>query len=500
MPPACSTLNPNVRLTLAYSFVLSTASSLLSQTPLASFILLLTQDARGVPSDGGKQDNLAVGIATGIQGIVNLLCAVPAGVLADRFGRQVMLRAASCMLVVSCVFLTVCLTVVQHFFSDAVLFYCLLGSSALFGVFMGLHSAPLEALFGDSVASGSRSRLYVWRSSLRTAGNAVGPLVSIGVFLGLGDTWSMGELRVVLLAGVGLAVLPALTLWLFRDAHALGAASEGLLSADAARATADGEATAAQRAAAAAPPRRVCGVLSAASIAPVVALSDLLSMLGSGMTIKFFGLFFWVDLHLPPAAVSALYVAGPLGIATCGLLAQRLSLRIGRLQTTLLCKASGIALLVAIGRVDLHAAGGTRRVAAVVIPLYLVRTWLMNCTAGLTKSVLNDYVPKRHRAKWNSLESLNVFSWSGSAALGGLLIDRLGYQATFLITAALQGVSMLCLVPLLLLVQAETGARGGDSTDSRAVRPEVASATTAPMNERLLGGEGSTASTAGRRA
>ena len=75
----------------------------------------------------------------------------------------------------------------------------------------------------------------------------------------------------------------------------------------------------------------------------------------------------------------------------------------------------------AAGRVDLHAAGGTRRVAAVVIPLYLVRTWLMNCTAGLTKSVLNDYVPKRHRAKWNSLESLNVFSWSGSAALGGLL-------------------------------------------------------------------------------
>ena len=161
MPLACVKLNHNVRLTLAYSFVLSVASSLLSQTPLASFILLLTQDTNGVPSDGGAQDNLAVGIATGIQGIVNLLCAVPAGVLADRFGRQVMLRAASCTLVVACCFLTICLTVVQHFFSDAVLFYCLLGSSALFGIFMGLHSAPLEALFGDSVASGSRSRLYV---------------------------------------------------------------------------------------------------------------------------------------------------------------------------------------------------------------------------------------------------------------------------------------------------------------------------------------------------
>ena len=41
------------------------------------------------------------------------------------------------------------------------------------------------------------------------------------------------------------------------------------------------------------------------------------------MTIKFFGLFFWQTLQLPPAAVSGLYVAGPLGIAACGLLAQR---------------------------------------------------------------------------------------------------------------------------------------------------------------------------------
>ena len=53
-----------------------------------------------------------------------------------------------------------------------------------------------------------------------------------------------------------------------------------------------------------------------------------------------------------------------------------------------------------------------------IIPLYLVRTWVMNCTSGLTKSILNDYVSKKRRAKWNGLESVNIFSWSGSAALG----------------------------------------------------------------------------------
>ena len=137
-------------------------------------------------------------------------------------------------------------------------------------------------------------------------------------------------------------------------------------------------------------------------------------MLGSGMTIKFFALFFWQGLGLEPVAVNAVYVAGPLGIAVSALLAQKLSLCIGRIQTCLLCRGIGIGLLVAIAYVQS---------AAIVLPLYLLRTWLMNCTAGLTKSVLNDYVAKAHRGKWNSLESINLFGGSGSAALGGWVID-----------------------------------------------------------------------------
>ena len=180
-------------------------------------------------------------------------------------------------------------------------------------------------------------------------------------------------------------------------------------------------------------------------------------MLGSGMTIKFFALFFWRGLALGPATVSAVYIAGPLGVSACAILAQRASLLLGRLQVTLLCKFVGVGLLVLIGRLDLH----TPHASLYILPIYLTRTWLMNCTAGLTKSVLNDYVPKKSRGKWNALESLNVFSWSGSALLGGLLIDRFGYQTTFLLTATLQGISALCLLPLLALVHAERDARGG---------------------------------------
>ena len=49
-------MNPNVRLTLFFAALLSMASSLLTQTPLAAFILLVRHN-----------NHLSVGVATGLQ-------------------------------------------------------------------------------------------------------------------------------------------------------------------------------------------------------------------------------------------------------------------------------------------------------------------------------------------------------------------------------------------------------------------------------------------------
>ena len=45
----------------------------------------------------------------------------------------------------------------------------------------------------------------------------------------------------------------------------------------------------------------------------------------------------------------------------------------------------------------------------------------MNSVLGVNKSVFMDYVPKRPRGKWNSLDSVARFGWSGSALFGGLI-------------------------------------------------------------------------------
>ena len=218
--PAKPGLNTNVKLILVYVVLLSVYSSLVSNTPLAAYINIIRDD-----------NNASVGIATGIQGIVNLLIALPVGALADRIGRERLLRAAAVMALIAAAYTAMCLLYLHKSgrFSDDTTYYSLCGASALWGLFMGLHGGPLEALFGDSVATGDRSKVYVWRSSLRTLGNAVGPLVSIFCFLPPHDKWQLSELTVILLVGVGCAIPPAICLFFFRDAYSLGAASEGLV-------------------------------------------------------------------------------------------------------------------------------------------------------------------------------------------------------------------------------------------------------------------------------
>ena len=56
--------------------------------------------------------------------------------------------------------------------------------------------------------------------------------------------------------------------------------------------------------------------------------------------------------------------------------------------------------------------------AEIIVPVFIVRTCLMNSSAPLMKSILMDYVSKRNRAKWASLDSVARFGWSGSAVAG----------------------------------------------------------------------------------
>lgn len=96
----------------------------------------------------------------------------------------------------------------------------------------------------------------------------------------------------------------------------------------------------------------------------------------------------------------------------------------------------------------------THNVVLVCI-LFVLRTGFMNATSPLTRSMLMDNVPSHERGKWSALESVNMFSWSGSAALGGVLVGLFGIVRLFAITAVIQLVSSLVVMMLF-----EVDARG----------------------------------------
>ncbi|KAL4431233.1 hypothetical protein ABPG75_006489 [Micractinium tetrahymenae] len=78
----------------------------------------------------------------------------------------------------------------------------------------------------------------------------------------------------------------------------------------------------------------------------LISCSDFIGALASGMTLRFFAMFFMQEVRLRPMAVSLIGALSPLGISAASLACQPLSKRLGRVQISLITRSLDIALLV----------------------------------------------------------------------------------------------------------------------------------------------------------
>jgi len=168
--------------------------------------------------------------------------------------------------------------------------------------------------------------------------------------------------------------------------------------------------------------------------------------LGSGMSIRYFPIFFLDTLKLSPVEVQILYIITSLGAMGVKYWGQRLSKSYGRCRVAVLFKWIGLVLMLLLILSTHHDLP-----TWIICCCYIVRTVFMNSTTPLTKSVLMDAVPKETRGKWSAIESVSMFSWSGSAFLGGLLVGWEGLLFNFTCTAAIQFCATMPLVMILLL-------------------------------------------------
>jgi predicted MFS family arabinose efflux permease len=452
----------NVRYTLLYTALAFAGRSVWSQSVLATFVYILRNDS---PE--------AVGTITAVMGVAQLLASFPSGYLADSHRRDSLLKIASCVGVLA-IFSTLFALWHENF-------HYLMAALAVWGVSWGIGNTALTALFADSIRTGERSYYFTLRSMLITLGNTGGPMVALILFADLGNEWTTKECLIVMMVGQAICLPAVLLLCLFSDdidvdASLLAVDERGTNIEQTASGLVDEDKT----------PQLICqepegysssittifledqeslvstdidnndddaddnsneilfGLLPKGRAIPIlIASCDIVAGLGSGMSIRFFPIFFVNNLKLSPVMVQVMYVVSPLMQAALMTRAQVLAKHFGRCHVAVAFKWIGISFMLLM----ILAYMSNLPTWAVCI-LYILRTSFMNATGGLTKSVLMDNVPQEERGKWSALESVNMFSWSGSAALGGVLVGTVGLIPLFVVTAGVQLTATFALIAM----------------------------------------------------
>lgn len=187
--------------------------------------------------------------------------------------------------------------------------------------------------------------------------------------------------------------------------------------------------------------------LTVRSIPYLVFISDLTMAIGAGATVAFFPLYFKNEQGLSPFALAGVYAGSPVTIAILSMLALPLNRLMGRAGSSVFFDALGTAALFAMSFTGLP--------VWAAIFVYLLRTAAMNAGYPTQRAILMDVIPQKDRGFWSSLENLTTFTWTGSAALGGLLVDRISFEATFRITAIVYVLATLILALVMPLTAGE---------------------------------------------
>ncbi|CAK4085048.1 unnamed protein product [Aphanomyces euteiches] len=433
----------NVKLAYVFTIIYFSCRSIILEQVLSGYVFVLTQS------------NEPVGIVNGVLGLVQMIAAIPGGWAVDHSRRDTILKISSFLGVLSAI-----LSIAAFSMGNMMAVYVAFG---FWGLFSALQSPALESLFADSIPNGERSFPITIKHMLQNTAYIVGPAICVLFFIIYGDSWNLAGLQTVLIIGTVIGLPSFILLFFFNDdlayenytsskkARTLSFIHEdGLLeysavddaepdqpATESTELLTDEESTddATLNTFLCLGPRHVPYLLFA---------SDFIICNGAGMTIGFFPVFFQNEYSLTPSQVNFLFVAQPLLVVILAYLTQRASTVYGTIETVV---ATRIFSTVCLGAMTY------------ITPLYLeiimflLRAGFMRCSEPLRTSLMMDYVPQNLRGRWNSLEGLTQFSYSGSAVVGGYLIERHGYRYCFLITAVIYFIGLMFEVVLIPVIQ-----------------------------------------------
>ncbi len=421
-------MNYNVKLIFGFYLFNSLGRGIWMGTALSMYIYIFAGEPGGL---FGLSQSVVLGLTSAASGITMTIFVFPAGFFADKYRRDILLKIAGVIGIIGLGFIA---------FGNSFLYIFL----ALFmlGLFNAFIRPSIEALFADSVISGYRSKIYSWGHLVNQFAMAIGPFISAILFAIIGNEWDLGIIKYVMYVGFGVSLVGIVILFLFKDERSLGKESEAIAEEVA-------EEVEEQQS------RLALKVDSerAIKLIPILLVtSNLIIGVGAGMSIKYFPVFFSEEYFISPVWLNVIMGATSLMTGLFGLMSQKFSLKLGRVQTIFLVQfiATFCLLIIAI-----------YPPLGVLVPFFILRGSFMNAGQPLSRSILMDIIPKKRRGIWNSIEAIawGLF-WNASAVLGGFLVGaNNNFNLCFIITTFVYIIGMIPIILMMPLVGKEREAK-----------------------------------------
>lgn len=160
-----------------------------------------------------------------------------------------------------------------------------------------------------------------------------------------------------------------------------------------------------------------------------IGLNALLIGAGAGLVIPFMNLYFARRFACSSSQIGVFFSLAAVFTALASLLGPVVARRFGMLRTAVTAQLLSLPFLVTLG---------AERHLAVAVGAFWMRATLMQASTPLVQAFVMEAMPPSLRARSTSLITL-VWNcgWAVSATLSGLIIQRFGYDVPFYITAVL---------------------------------------------------------------
>ncbi len=341
-----------------------------------------------------------VGQAISLSGLGLALTALPAGLIADRWGRRrslilgALLEGAATLARV---------TVLAR--------APILAASFLVGAGQALYAIAAAPFIAEHSTPRERTHLFSAFFSAELLAGVIGSLLGgsipdllrrlAGPHLGL-----LASYRITLVGAALLAVAGSLPLWLIPGFR------EGPV-----------------------PRVRTPDERAAAGLLWPIALNAALIGMGAGLVIPFMNLYFARRFQCSSGQIGLFFSAAQVLTAVAGLLGPAVARRFGRLRTATASELLSLPFLVTLG---------AERRLSIAVGAFWIRATLMQASTPLVNAFIMEALPPSLRARSTSLSN-TVWNagWAASATFSGLVIQRFGYDMPFYVTAVLYATAAL---------------------------------------------------------